>query len=261
MASRKGQKVGTKLNVFWVNYFHLGISQHLRSTLTFQLEQEAETSTDPPLGQRSVCSWSYSSPLEGWSSLWLDTCVCATHHNAKFYSDVIEETNVGCLKSNLVFCCLFLHLDSRLQLSFLTPKLQTGIMKCVPIFYLLFEPLLSLCVWKQSGLYLLEQSDIFAVCLLNSLELELSGELVLSLLQLLSAPHMLVIHVLDLRLNALELGIQLQGDREKGRDRQGEEVRCCPARCSRWWTGQLAAAWLSVATALEALVSGEMGSQ
>lgn len=51
--------------------------------------------------------------------------------------------------------------------------------------------------------------------LFDSLELELSGELVLSLLQLLSVVHVLVIHVLDLRLNALELGIQLQGERKR----------------------------------------------
>lgn len=110
--------------------------------------------------------------------------------------------------------------------------------------------------YPREGSYLLKQSDIFAVCLLDSLELELSGELVLSLLQLLSAPHMLVIHVLDLRLNALELGIQLQGERERHTGWGGTM-----SRCSRWWTGQLAAAWLSVATALEALASGEMGSQ
>lgn len=45
--------------------------------------------------------------------------------------------------------------------------------------------------------------------LFDSLELELSGELVLSLLQLLSAPHVLVVHILYLRFIALELGIQL----------------------------------------------------
>lgn len=63
----------------------MGISQHLKPAPTFQLEQEAETSIDPPLGQRSVCSWSYSSPLEGWSSLWSDTCMFTTHSSAKVY--------------------------------------------------------------------------------------------------------------------------------------------------------------------------------
>lgn len=46
----------------------------------------------------------------------------------------------------------------------------------------------------------------------DSLELQLSGELVLSLLQLLAAPHVLVVHVLDLRLDALQLGVKLKGD-------------------------------------------------
>lgn len=45
----------------------------------------------------------------------------------------------------------------------------------------------------------------------NPLELQLSGELILDLLQLLSAPHVLVVHVLDLRFDALELGVQLRG--------------------------------------------------
>lgn len=43
----------------------------------------------------------------------------------------------------------------------------------------------------------------------DSLELELSGELVLSLFQLLTARHVLVVHVLDLRFDALKLGVQL----------------------------------------------------
>lgn len=56
-----------------------------------------------------------------------------------------------------------------------------------------------------------------AVSLLDdSLELELPGELVLSLFQLLSAPHVLVIHILDLRFDALELGIQLRGEEREG---------------------------------------------
>lgn len=58
-----------------------------------------------------------------------------------------------------------------------------------------------------------------------SLELELSGELVLSLLQFLSVPHVLVVNVLDLRFDALELGIQLGGERGRERERQTERVR------------------------------------
>lgn len=54
---------------------------------------------------------------------------------------------------------------------------------------------------------------------IDSLELELSGELVLSLFQLLSAPHVLVVHVLDLRFDALELGVQLRGE-TRGRERE-----------------------------------------
>lgn len=46
--------------------------------------------------------------------------------------------------------------------------------------------------------------------MVDSLELELSGELVLSLLELLSAPHVLVVHVLDLYFDCLELGVQLE---------------------------------------------------
>lgn len=84
---------------------------------------------------------------------------------------------------------------------------------------------------------MLNHPDLFADaadssgCLFDSLELELSGELVLSLLQLLSAPHVLVVHVLDLRFDALELGIKLVR-REKERERQGEEKSCRPAQCS-----------------------------
>lgn len=57
----------------------------------------------------------------------------------------------------------------------------------------------------------------------HPLELELSGELILDLLQLLSAPHVLVVHVLDLRFDALELRVQLGGQagREKEREREG----------------------------------------
>lgn len=54
----------------------------LKQTLTFQQEQVAGTSTDPPPGQRSACSWSYSSPRAGWSSQWSDTCVCTTQSDA-----------------------------------------------------------------------------------------------------------------------------------------------------------------------------------
>lgn len=54
----------------------------------------------------------------------------------------------------------------------------------------------------------------------HPLELELSGELILDLLQLLSAPHVLVVHVLDLRFDALELRVQL-------RDGGGREERRC----------------------------------
>lgn len=65
-------------------------------------------------------------------------------------------------------------------------------------------------------------------CLFDSLELELSGELVLSLFQFLSAPHVLVVHVLDLRFDALEFGIELRGggERERETNRGGEEERC-----------------------------------
>lgn len=58
-------------------------------------------------------------------------------------------------------------------------------------------------------------------CLFHSLELELPGELILSLLQLLSAPHVLVVHVLDLGFDALELGIQLRGEKQRERERGG----------------------------------------
>lgn len=73
----------------------------------------------------------------------------------------------------------------------------------------------------------------------DSLELELSGELVLSLLQLLPAPHVLVVHVHDLGFDALELGIKLQpGKGERERNREGEEeekeaVGYHPVPCSR----------------------------
>lgn len=60
------------------------------------------------------------------------------------------------------------------------------------------------CLQNHAGIF----ADS-AVCVSDSLELELSGELVLGLLQLLPAPHVLVVHVLDLRFNALKLGIQL----------------------------------------------------
>ena len=74
----------------------------------------------------------------------------------------------------------------------------------------------------------------FLLTLQDSLEFELSGELVLGLLQFLSAPHVLVIHVLDLRFDALELGIQLRGEREREREknREGEEENCRPAQCT-----------------------------
>lgn len=91
-------------------------------------------------------------------------------------------------------------------------------------------------------------------CLFHSLELELPGELILSLLQLLSAPHVLVVHVLDLGFDALELGIQLRGEKQ----REGERwVRRAVAQCSVL-TDELVDA---MATALEALASGDVGSQ
>jgi len=52
-------------------------------------------------------------------------------------------------------------------------------------------------------------------CLWGSLELELSGELVLSLLQLLSVLHMLIIHVLNLRFDGLQLVVQLGGETQR----------------------------------------------
>lgn len=61
-----------------------------------------------------------------------------------------------------------------------------------------------------------------------SLELELPGELVLSLFQLLSARHVLVVHVLDLRFDALELGIELgeKGGGQTERVRRREVSQC-----------------------------------
>lgn len=63
------------------------------------------------------------------------------------------------------------------------------------------------------------------VLLLLSLELELSGELVLGLFQLLSTPHVLVVHVLDLGFDALELGIKLRKEKEGETRRERERVR------------------------------------
>lgn len=93
-------------------------------------------------------------------------------------------------------------------------------------------------------------------CLFHSLELELSGELILSLLQLLSAPHVLVVHVLDLGFDALELGIQLRGEKQREGERE-RWVRRAVAQCSVL-TDELVDA---MATALEALASGDVGSQ
>lgn len=50
---------------------------------------------------------------------------------------------------------------------------------------------------------------------ISSLEFELSSELVLGLLQFLTTPHVLVIDILDLRFDALELGVQLGGETQK----------------------------------------------
>lgn len=85
----------------------------------------------------------------------------------------------------------------------------------------------------------------------HSLELELSGELVLRLLQLLPAPHVLIVHVLDLRFDALELGVQLDEKRRAERVRRGSKF---PLK--NWFPDQL-----PIATALEALVSEEPASQ
>lgn len=74
--------------------------------------------------------------------------------------------------------------------------------------------------------------------LFHSLELELSGELILSLLQLLSAPHVLVVHVLDLSFDALELGIQLRGEKQRERERGVGEESCRPVQRTHWWTGR-----------------------
>lgn len=48
---------------------------------------------------------------------------------------------------------------------------------------------------------------------------------------------------------------------EENREREGETERRLGGRDGRWWTLRLTPAWLPIATALEALVSGEMGSQ
>lgn len=65
-------------------------------------------------------------------------------------------------------------------------------------------------------------------CTLHSLELELPSELILSLLQLLPAPHVLIIHVLGLGFDALELSVQLQRGENRGRERRagGRESMC-----------------------------------
>lgn len=113
-AVEKRKETAEEVKMSWTltdsnHYFYLmaqkGISKHLRPTLTFQLEREAETSTDPPRGQRSVCSWSCSSPLEEWSSQWSDTCINTTQTHAKL------SLKVGC--ERLTLCvnpwspCLF----------------------------------------------------------------------------------------------------------------------------------------------------------
>lgn len=71
-----------------------------------------------------------------------------------------------------------------------------------------------MCLLNHPGISA-DSADSFALFFFDSLELELSGELVLSLFQLLSAPHVLVVHVLDLRFDALELGVKLEGGRER----------------------------------------------
>ena len=48
------------------------------------------------------------------------------------------------------------------------------------------------------------------------------------MLQLLPAPHMLIVHILDLRFDALELGVEL---RETGRERERVRRRAV-TRCS-----------------------------
>lgn len=95
--------------IFGAHYFYVmarkGISKHLRPTLTFQLEREAETSTGPPRGQRSVCSWSCSSPLEEWSSQWWDTCINKAKTHAKLSLKVGWERLTLCV--NPRSACLF----------------------------------------------------------------------------------------------------------------------------------------------------------
>ena len=84
------------------------------------------------------------------------------------------------------------------------------------------------CIWCERSLCVCWTVRAYSLFLLTprySLEFELSGELVLGLLQFLSAPHVLVVHVLDLRFDALELGIQLRGERERGREREGERSK------------------------------------
>ncbi len=89
----------------------------------------------------------------------------------------------------------------------------------------------ALCLCSTILTYLLILLTLLDA-LLDSLEFKLSGELVLSLLQFLSAPHVLVVHVLDLRFDALELGIQLQAQREREANREGEEERSHRVQCS-----------------------------
>lgn len=61
--------------------------------------------------------------------------------------------------------------------------------------------------------------------MVDSLELELSGELVLSLLELLSAPHVLVVHVLDLHFDCLELGVQLDETTKTNKREERSDLR------------------------------------
>lgn len=75
--------------------------------------------------------------------------------------------------------------------------------------------------------------------MLHSLELELPGELSLSLLQLLPAPHMLIIHILDLGFDALELGVKLQRGEKRGRERRRERGRECMSERERQRKGRL----------------------
>ena len=128
--SRKVRRSWTRTRIKHIHEFIISSwSKSLKAKLTFQQEREAETSTDPPRGQRSVCSWSYSSPLEGWSSLWSDTCRYTTHSQVKVQSEVKSGANG--LERFISYIAYLLFFPFFLLLSLFIDKILSSLPLCV----------------------------------------------------------------------------------------------------------------------------------